>query len=81
MSAASWRLALLLACCSGHAHAFDGIRVTLLGTHAPASLTASIGAGTLVEAGDQILLFGGGEDVAQRLDQAGVPPKISTPFS
>jgi len=75
MSAASWRFALLLTCWAGHAQAFDGIRVTLLGTHATAASTASVGVGTLVEAGDQILLFDGGEDVAQRLDQAGVPPK------
>ena len=74
MFAAWWRLALLLACCAGPAQAFDGIRVTLLGTHAVASATVSPGAGTLVEAGDQILLFDGGEGVAQRLDQAGVPP-------
>ena len=41
MFAAWWRLALLLACCAGPAQAFDGIRVTLLGTHAVASATVS----------------------------------------
>ncbi|PWT75764.1 MAG: MBL fold metallo-hydrolase, partial [Proteobacteria bacterium] len=56
------------------AEAFDGIRVTLLGT---GSFTPSIerfGRSTLVEAGDEILLFDCGRGAVQRLAQAGVRP-------
>ena len=55
--------------------AFDGIRVTLLGTGGPGPSVERFGTSTLVEAGDQVLLFDCGRGVTQRLAQAGVALK------
>jgi ribonuclease Z len=55
------------------AQAFDGIRVTLLGTGTPELTGAGPGPSTMVETGDEILLFDCGPGTLQRLEQAGVP--------
>jgi ribonuclease Z len=47
-------------------------RVTLLGTGSPVLSVIRFGPSTLVEAGDQTLLFDAGRGAAQRLDQLGV---------
>ena len=52
--------------------AFDGIRVTLLGTRTPELPGAGPGPSTLVEAGDEVLLFDCGPGTRQRLEEAGV---------
>ena len=52
--------------------AFDGIRVTLLGTGGVTPSMERFGPATLVEAGDDVLLFDSGRGVTQRLAQAGV---------
>jgi ribonuclease Z len=49
-------------------------RVTLLGTGSPVLLPDRFGPATLVEAGDQKLLFDAGRGVPIRLAQIGVPP-------
>jgi ribonuclease Z len=67
--------ALLAALLAGPAFAFDGIRVTLLGTGGALPSLERSGPATLVEAGSEVLLFDCGHDVAQRLTQAGVALK------
>jgi ribonuclease Z len=47
-------------------------RVTLLGTGSPVLSLTRFGPSTLVEAGDQTLVFDAGRGAAQRLDQLGV---------
>ena len=68
-------LALLFGFHLGVAQAFDGIRVTLLGTGALQPSIERFGPSTLVEAGDEVLLFDCGRGVTQRLAQAGMPLK------
>jgi ribonuclease Z len=51
---------------------FDGIRITLLGTGGPLPAPGRSGPATLVEAGNQVLLFDCGRGVGERLAQAGV---------
>jgi ribonuclease Z len=63
---------LLVACCAGPAWAFDGIRVTLLGTGALVPSIERFGPAILVEAGRSVLLFDCGRGAAQRLSQAGI---------
>jgi ribonuclease Z len=63
---------LLTLCCSAPALAFDGIRVTLLGTGALIPSIERFGPAILVEAGRSVLLFDCGRGAAQRLSQAGV---------
>lgn len=53
------------------AHAFDGIRVTLLGTSAQQA-AAGPGPSTLVETGDEVLLFDCGAGTRSQLERAGV---------
>jgi ribonuclease Z len=60
------------------APAFDGIRVTLLGTGSPEAPDTGPGPSTLVEAGDEVLLFDCGPGTVQRLEQAGVPVRDLT---
>jgi ribonuclease Z len=48
-------------------------RVTLLGTGSPVLSLTRFGPSTLVEAGEQTLIFDTGRGAAQRLDQLGVP--------
>jgi ribonuclease Z len=68
-------LALLAALIAAPADAFDGIRVTLLGTGGPWPSVERFGPSTLVEVGDQVLLFDCGRGATQRLAQAGVALK------
>src|SRR5215210_3214139 len=63
---------LLALCCSAPALAFDGIRVTLLGTGALIPSMERFGPAILVEAGASVLLFDCGRGAVQRLGQAGV---------
>jgi len=63
---------LLMWCCSATAMAFDGIRVTLLGTGALIPSMERFGPAILVEAGQSVLLFDCGRGAAQRLMQSGV---------
>jgi len=63
---------LVTLCCSAPALAFDGIRVTLLGTGALIPSIERFGPAILVEAGESVLLFDCGRGAAQRLGQAGV---------
>jgi ribonuclease Z len=67
--------ALLAALIAPPACAFDGIRVTLLGTGGPLPAVERSGPSTLVEAGDEVLLFDCGRGVTQRLAQVGMPLK------
>ena len=67
--------ALLAALLAGPAFAFDGIRVTLLGTGGALPSLERSGPATLVEAGGEVLLFDCGHGVTQRLAQAGVALK------
>jgi ribonuclease Z len=54
-------------------HGFDGIRITLLGTGGgPAPSKERLGPATLIEAGEEVLLFDCGRGVVQRLAQAGM---------
>ena len=64
--------ALLLISLVGTVYGFDGIRVTLLGTGALAPSVERFGPATLIEAGDEVLLFDCGRGAMQRLEQAGV---------
>jgi ribonuclease Z len=59
-------------CCNVSALAFDGIRVTLLGTGALVPSLERFGPAILVEAGQAVLLFDCGRGVTQRLSQAGM---------
>ena len=54
-------------------HAQSDFKVTLLGTATPAPRTDRFGPSTLVEAGDQKLLFDAGRGVPIRLRQLNVP--------
>jgi ribonuclease Z len=63
---------LLTLCCGAPALAFDGIRVTLLGTGALVPSMERFGPAILVEAGHSVLLFDCGRGAAQRLVQSGV---------
>jgi ribonuclease Z len=54
-------------------HAQSDFKVTLLGTASPAPRTDRFGPSTLVEAGDQKLLFDAGRGVPIRLRQVNVP--------
>ena len=67
-----WIFALALTICGVQAAAFDGIRVTLLGTGALVPSIERFGPAILVEAGQSVLLFDCGRGVTQRLGQAGV---------
>jgi ribonuclease Z len=67
--------ALLAVLVAAPACAFDGIRVTLLGTGGPQPSVERFGPATLVEAGEAVLLFDCGRGVTQRLAQAGMPLK------
>jgi ribonuclease Z len=58
--------------------AFEGIRLTLLGTGAPDLPAAGPGPGILVEAGDEKLLVDCGPGTEERLRQAGVPVRELT---
>jgi ribonuclease Z len=51
----------------------DNFKVTLLGTGTPIPVPDRFGPSTLVEAGDQKLLFDAGRGVSIRLNQLGVP--------
>jgi len=62
----------LAVCCNVPALAFDGIRVTLLGTGALVPSLERSGPAILVEAGQAVLLFDCGRGVTQRLSQAGI---------
>jgi ribonuclease Z len=68
-----WRLAVVSLCLglSSGAAAQD-FKVTLLGTGSPLPITARFGAATLVEAGNQKLLFDVGRGATIRLTQIGV---------
>jgi ribonuclease Z len=66
-------LTALLAAQALPSHAFDGIRVTLLGTGTPELPQSGPGPSTMVETGEEILLFDCGPGTRQRLEQAGVP--------
>ena len=57
-----------------------GVRVTLLGTGMPAPAPDRSGPATLVDAGDQKLLFDAGRRVATRLFQLGVPLRAVAPL-
>lgn len=57
-----------------------GFRVTLLGTGMPAPAPDRSGPATLVDAGDQKLLFDAGRGVATRLFQLGVPLRAVAPL-
>jgi ribonuclease Z len=64
MSAHSLIGGLVIAmCCSLPALAFDGIRVTLLGTGALVPSIERSGPATLIEAGQSVLLFDCGRSV------------------
>ena len=63
-------LAMLIACGALHAQT---IRVTLLGTGTPNPHPERFGPATLVEAGDQKLLFDVGRGATIRLNQLGIP--------
>jgi len=58
----------------------ESIRVTLLGTGSPAPSPDRYGPSTLVEAGDEKLIFDAGRGVIVRLDQIKVPMKNITVF-
>jgi ribonuclease Z len=62
----------LALCCNVSALAFDGIRVTLLGTGALVPSLERSGPAILVEAGQAVLLFDCGRGVTQRLSQVGI---------
>jgi len=62
----------LLALAHGPTAAFDGIRVTLLGTGTADSPGPQGGPGTLVEAGDEVLLFDCGQGTLERIERAGL---------
>jgi ribonuclease Z len=64
-------LAALIAASAGHAQ--TDFKVTLLGTASPAPRAERFGPSTLVEAGDQKLLFDAGRGVPIRLRQLNVP--------
>jgi ribonuclease Z len=68
---ASLLLAALTVGSAGHAQ--SDLKVTLLGTASPAPRTERFGPSTLVEAGDQKLLFDAGRGVPIRLRQLNVP--------
>jgi ribonuclease Z len=65
-------LALFVTLGPAPVRAFDGIRVTLLGTGGLAPSIERFGPATLVEAGDEVLLFDCGRGAVQRLVQAKV---------
>jgi len=58
----------------GHAFAFDGIRVTLLGTGTGERSAAEAGPGTVIEAGDETILIDCGSGSLARLQRAGLEP-------
>jgi ribonuclease Z len=64
---------LVLAWAASTAYGFDGIRLTLLGTGLLPALPDRVGPSTLLEAGEDVLLFDCGEGTTSRLKQAGVP--------
>src|SRR5712691_6912838 len=66
-------LALLLLIGVAAGHAEPDIKVTLLGTASPSPRTDRFGPSTLVEVGDQKLLFDAGRGVPIRLWQLNVP--------
>lgn len=59
---------------TGIGHATPDIRVVLLGTGGPELTPGRLGHATLIEAGDQTLLFDAGRGVVQRLYESGVNP-------
>jgi len=65
--------ALLLGSAIGAQEAPRTFRVTLLGTGSPVPSLTRFGPSTLVEAGDQTLVFDAGRGAPQRLSQLGVP--------
>jgi ribonuclease Z len=62
----------LLGLAHGPAAAFDGIRVTLLGTGTADSPARQGGPGTLIETGDEVLLFDCGQGTLERIQRAGL---------
>jgi ribonuclease Z len=66
-------VAFLVAILASTAHAQGDFKVTLLGTASPTPRPDRFGPSTLVEAGDQKLLFDAGRGVPIRLRQIGVP--------
>ena len=62
----------LLGLAHGPAAAFDGIRVTLLGTGTADSPAPQGGPGTLIETGDEVLLFDCGQGTLERIERAGL---------
>jgi ribonuclease Z len=66
-------LACLAAIFAAAAHAQSDFKVTLLGTASPTPRPDRFGPSTLVEAGEQKLLFDAGRGVPIRLRQIGVP--------
>lgn len=65
-------VALSLAASAPQVHAFDGIRLTLVGGDAVSTTLARTGPAALVEAGGETLLFDCGRGVRQALERAGV---------
>src|SRR5262245_21011114 len=69
-----WRLAIVSVCLAlSSGAAAQDFKVTLLGTGSPLPITARFGAATLVEAGNEKLLFDVGRGATIRLTQIGVP--------
>jgi ribonuclease Z len=68
-----WALALTLVVAAPVTQAQTDFKVTLLGTASPTPRPDRFGPSTLVEAGDQKLLFDAGRGVPIRLRQIGVP--------
>lgn len=58
--------------CGGNVSAFDGIRLTLLGTGSAHQGADHAGPATLIEAGEEVLLVDCGPGTVQQLAQAGV---------
>jgi len=70
----SQQLAILSACLAVTSAAWaQDFKVTLLGTGSPVPITDRFGAATLVEAGQEKLLFDVGRGATIRLTQVGVP--------
>jgi ribonuclease Z len=69
----AWLLLLVGLTCAPAAYAESDFKVTLLGTASPTPRPDRFGPSTLVEAGDQKLLFDAGRGVPIRLRQLNVP--------
>src|SRR5690242_2622406 len=73
-------IALLLACAAVSAQAQGIFRVTLIGTGNPTPTPDRFGPATLVEAGDQKLLFDAGRGATIRLFQLQIPLRTIDPL-